>query len=147
MTGRCRPEVRIEQRMDDGSIAAGTLAEHTSATRAATVEFMLHHRHNFLNEDIRVGANGCAIDVLIAAKAGYAIRERHHYRRHGTGADQAIESFGNVFAEIFPVGVGRAATCLANKVDQQWQALAIVVMRHIDIEQSLGGITEEIVFQ
>src|SRR5260221_13555732 len=120
MTGRGGPEVRVEQCMHEGAVAAGALAEDTAATAAATVKFSFDVRHGLLEEKIRPGTHGGAVDVLVAAQSGEAVRKRDDRGRHGAGADQPVEALGHLFAEILPVRVRRTGPGRAHEVDGQW---------------------------
>ena len=82
--------------------------------------------------------------VLISAEPGEAIGKRHDARRHCTFGDQPIEPFRQIFAEVLPIGMRRSARREAYEIDEQRQAPSRCARRHIDIDQPLGRIAEQI---
>src|SRR5712672_2823817 len=73
MTGRCRPDVGVAQRMRDRAIPTGALAEHAAAAATATSEALLDCRQHFLQQEVLPGTHRSRVDVLVAAEPGEAI--------------------------------------------------------------------------
>src|SRR5215469_5919412 len=96
---RPTPEIGMEQRVSDRTVPAGTLSENAAPAVTATMETTLHERHRFFQQKVCPAACSRAVDVLIAAEPGKAVRERNDGGRHGARADQAIEPLGNIFGK------------------------------------------------
>src|SRR5688572_27609149 len=86
----------VAHRMDEGAKTAGALSEHSPSTVSAASELLFHTRQHLANQETLPISGGGAIDILVAAEPREAIREGYDGRQHRTGADQPIETFGNV---------------------------------------------------
>src|SRR5215208_4068112 len=95
--------------MDHGAVAARALAQHAPTSVPAAAEAALEEGQHLANEERLPLSHGGAVHILIAAKAREAIGKGHCDRRHGTGADQAVEALGYVLSVVLPVGVSGTA--------------------------------------
>src|ERR1051326_4204833 len=147
MARRRRPEIRIEQRMHNRAVAAGTFAENTAMSCSAATELLLHEGHGFLQQKIGPAADTGAVDILIAAELGEAVRKCNHSRRHGARRDEPVRLLRDILREIAPIRVRRSACGKANEIDKQGQAVSVVSGGNIDIDDTRGGVAERIILQ
>jgi hypothetical protein len=130
--------------MSDRAVTAGTLAKHTAAAGAATVEALLDGRQHLVQQKVLPGAHRRRIYVLIAAKPGKAIGKCDDYRRHDLLADQPVEPFRQVLAEAAPIRVGQPAACKSDKIHKQRQALPVLPGRNVHVDHPRRRIAQHI---
>src|SRR5665213_352891 len=110
------PVSAVLHAMNDGAVTSGTLTK-TSAVgvRGQCWKFVIDVRKQFMQQIVTVGADGRRIDVLVASVGGEAVRKHDDDRTHLVFVDQTGGAFGNIFSEIFPVGMRHAT---AGETDQ-----------------------------
>src|SRR5665213_1649813 len=142
MTGRGGPEIGMENRMNDCSIASGAFAEDTALAFAAAAESLFNEGHGLLQQKIVPAADPRAVDILIAAELTEAVRKRDDAGRHRAASDQPVQPLGHVLAEILPVGVSRSTGSEADNINKQWKSAPVMTVRHIDVDNSRCGIVQ-----
>jgi hypothetical protein len=123
------------------------VAVSATPTGATTLEALLDRWQHFKQQEILPGTHGSGVDVLVATKAGEAIRKGDHDGRHAPFPDQPVEPLRQVLAEAYPIRVGEAATREANKIHEERQALSVMPGRDIDVDNSRRRITQHIALQ
>ena len=133
--------------MRDRAIAAGTLAENVRACPCRRSEKRsLDQRHGSLEQDIRPAAHAALLMYWLPPS--FVKQSGKATTTGGMAPDPISRSSrsGDVLAEILPVGVRRPAGGEADKIDEQRQPFA-ASRRHIDIDDALNGIAQQIAFQ
>ena len=139
MAGGGGPYVRVAQRVDDGSVPAGALAEHAAPSLASASELALDVGQHFGNQEIFPRTRRRRVDVLIAADARETIGKCDDHRRHALLADQPVKTFRHVLPEGHPIGLGEAAAGYTDQVDKEGQPASVMPGRDIDIDGGAAG--------
>src|SRR5215471_21739529 len=119
--------------MHHGAVASGTFPEDAALALAPAIEFVFDEGHRFLQQKIGPTPHDWTIDVLVPSEPGEAVREGDHGRRHSARRNQAVGLFGNIFAEVAPVGMSGSTGGEPDKIDEQRQAASVMPIWNVDI--------------